>query len=148
MLSHGVQGWRSSQHCSGVVTGHQRSLTYLSGDALTDSRDCLGPGGQRYPHEEVDKFVRQQSGVRGGSSRQGRAMNFGKINFVKLKLIMTIILNVSATPGTVDPWETQKTLLSAHKMTRDGLIRKRRDAEDDDDEPQCTIGGAPPRLCK
>lgn len=126
MLSHGVQGWRSSQHCSGVVTGHHRSLTYLSGDALTDSRDCLGPGGQRYPHEEVDKFVRQQSGVRGGSSRQGRAMNL----------------------GTVDPWETQKTLLSAHKMTRDGLIRKRRDAEDDGDEPQCTIGGAPPRLCK
>ena len=178
MLSHGVQGWRSSQHCSGVVTGHQRSLTYLSGDALTDSRDCLGPGGQRYPHEEVDKFVRQQSGVRGGSSRQGRAMNLGNLslylpesisrrkayNWVtyyrilvclkailpveKLKLVATIILNVSATPGTVDPWETQKTLLSAHKMTRDGLIRKRRDAEDDDDEPQCTIGGAPPRLCK
>ena len=79
MLSHGVQGWRSSQHCSGVVTGQHRSLTYLSGDALTDSRDCLGPGGQRYPHEEVDKFVRQQSGVRGGSSRQGRAMNLGNL---------------------------------------------------------------------
>ena len=87
MLSHGVQGWRSSQHCSGVVTGQHRSLTYLSGDALTDSRDCLGPGGQRYPHEEVDKFVRQQSGVRGGSSRQGRAMNLGNLSLYLPKSI-------------------------------------------------------------
>ena len=35
-------------------------------------------------------------------------------------------------------------------MTRDGLIRSRREAEKENEnsETQCTIGGAPPRLCK
>lgn len=54
--------------------------------------------------------------------------------------------------GTTDPWETQATLLSAHRMARDGMIsaRRKRAAEDekDKDDTQCTIGGAPPRLCK
>jgi len=114
-----------SSHCS----GRSSRLTYLSGDALTDARDCVGPQGQRYPHEEVARYVRKHGGDSLGSSRTGRAMNL----------------------GTNDPWETQKTLLSAHRMTRDGLIRTRREAtgaEEEKDDTQCTIGGAPPRLCK
>ena len=63
--------------CSGARQG--KSLTYLSGDALTDSRDCLGPQGQRYPYEEVARFVRQQQSANTGSSRSGRAMNLGEI---------------------------------------------------------------------
>jgi len=113
--------------CVGVSSGSSgKALSYLTGDALTDAHDCIGPEGQRYPHEEVARYVRSVGGA--GSSRAGRAMNF----------------------GTDDPWQTQKTLLSAHKMTRDGLIRSRREAEKENEnsEKQCTIGGAPPRLCK
>ena len=113
----------------GVSDGRGKRLQYLSGDALTDAYDCLGPEGQRYPHEEVAKYVHSQQSREMPLSRSGRALNLG---------------------STADPWETQKTLLSAHRMTRDGLIRRRREAEDDteEDEAHCTIGGAPPRLCK
>lgn len=35
---------QSSQRCSGA-----KGLKYLSGDALTDSMDCLGPNNAPYP---------------------------------------------------------------------------------------------------
>ena len=38
-----------------------RGLQYLSGDALTDPADCLGPQGQLYPHQEVARCVDTRS---------------------------------------------------------------------------------------
>ena len=72
--------------CVGVSSGSRgKALTYLSGDALTDAHDCVGPQGQRYPHEEVARYVRSVGGS--GSSRAGRAMNFGEFqNFFEITL--------------------------------------------------------------
>jgi len=114
----------ATPRCSGG-----RGLQYLSGDALTDPADCLGPQGQLYPHQEVARHVRRQSG--GGEARRGRAMELG-----------------SETTTTADPWETQATLLRAHQLARAGHSRQRREAAGEKDDTQCTVGGAPPRLCK
>ena len=43
-----------------------KKLKYLSGDAMTDSKTCLGPHGEKYPHKEIE---RQISGI----NRQGRS---------------------------------------------------------------------------
>jgi len=43
-----------------------KKLKYLSGDAMVDSKNCLGPGGERYPYKEIE---RQISGIH----RQGRS---------------------------------------------------------------------------
>jgi len=103
-----------------------KKLKYLSGDAMTDSKTCLGPHGEKYPHKEIE---RQISGI----NRQGRS---GKSLF-------------SEQTETADPWATHRNLLRAYELSRNGmpvngLSRSTRDTE----EKKCVIGGAPPRLCK
>ena len=110
----------NARSCSGV-----RGLTYLSGDALTDPRDCAGPQGQRYPHEEVERHLRDVLGVR--EQRRGRAMGgFGG--------------------GLMNPEDTRRMLLDSHLSQS----RARREAgEDDIAGGQCGAGlQTPSRLCK
>lgn len=101
-----------------------RRLTYLSGDALTDT-DCVGPQGQRYPHQEVEQHLRDVLGVREG--RRGRTLG----------------------GGVMSPLATRDMLLQAHEAG----TRVRRDAEDGQhtsDDGQCSPPGlqTPSRLCK
>jgi hypothetical protein len=72
----------STDKCSGVGGGN---LKYLSGDALTDSPNCIGPNGLPYPSSTIGRAF-------GGSSRKGRSHT-----------------------STVDPIVMQSTLLSAYK---------------------------------
>jgi len=101
-----------------------KKLQYISGDAMSDPKNCIGPDGKMYPYKEIEKQT---------SSRQGRS---GKSLF-------------SEEPVTVDPWATHKNLMKAYEFSRNGvpvngLSRSKRDAK----ESECVIGGAPPRLCK
>lgn len=73
----------STDKCSGGGGG---KLKYLSGDALTDSLNCIGPNGLPYPSSTIGRAF-------GGSTRKGRS-------------------HVSAT---VDPIVMQSTLLNAYK---------------------------------
>jgi len=99
---------------------------YLSGDAMFDSQNCIGPGGEMYPYKEIERHI-------SSIHRQGRS---GKSLF-------------SEQTEATDPWTTHKNLMKAYELSRDGMpvngiSRSTRDAE----EKQCVIGGAPPRLCK
>jgi len=99
---------------------------YLSGDAMFDSQNCIGPGGEMYPYKEIERHI-------SSIHRQGRS---GKSLF-------------SEPTEATDPWTTHKNLMKAYELSRDGMpvngiSRSTRDAE----EKQCVIGGAPPRLCK
>ena len=96
-----------------------RRLTYLSGDALTDM-DCAGPGGQRYPHQEVETHLREVLGVR--EQRRGRAMG--------------------GFSSVMSPEDTRAMLLQTHEAG----ARVRREARDDEDG-QCGLQ-TPSRLCK
>ena len=96
-------------------------LTYLSGDALSDDKDCLGPQGQRYPHEEVEHHLREVLGVR--EQRRGRAMG----------------------SSVMSPSDTRDMLLRSHVAQS----RERREAEETDG--QCSLPPGlqtPSRLCK
>jgi len=106
-----------ASRCSGALGG--RPSHYLTGDMLRDSPDCLGPQGQPYPSKYIANMISRQKG------RTGRALDL----------------------QTIDPLETQKTLLAAHRMSQEGP-RVRRDADQEEEKPQCTVGGSPPRLCK
>lgn len=99
----------------------------LCGDAMSDDpKNYIGPSGEMYPYKEIERQVLS-------SSRQGRS---GKSLF-------------SDKAETTDPWATQKNLMKAYSLSRDGMpvngiSRNTRDTE----ESKCVIGGAPPRLCK
>jgi len=99
-------------------------LQYISGDAMIDHKDCIGPEGKKYPHKEVEKQTSR-------GRREGRS---GKSLF--------------SDPAVKDPQETQKNLMEAYRLSRNGVplnnIRSKRDAK----ESECVVGGAPPRLCK
>jgi len=87
----------SARLCGGALGG--RNSNYLTGDILRDSRDCVGPDGEEYPHQYIANMIRRQQG------RTGRAL----------------------TPTTMDPRETQRALLAAHQMSVGGS-RTRREA--------------------
>jgi len=110
--------------CRGNPSG--KKLQYLSGDAMSDPKNCVGPDGKMYPYNEIE---RQLSGLH----RQGRS---GKSLFTDAEV-------------TIDPWATHKNLLKVYEQTRNGihlsgLSRSARDTK----ESECVVGGAPPRLCK
>ena len=121
-----------ASRCSGALGG--RPSHYLTGDMLRDSPDCLGPQGQPYPSKYIANMISRQKG------RTGRALD-----------LQTIGKNDHRRPVPLtslpDPLETQKTLLAAHRMSQEGP-RVRRDADQEEEKPQCTVGGSPPRLCK
>ena len=101
-------------------------LTYLSGDALSDDSDCLGPQGQRYPHEEVEQHLRDVLGVR--EQRRGRAMG--------------------GFSSVMSPSDTREMLLKTHMAQS----RVKREAEETDSSSgQCSAPPGlqtPSRLCK
>lgn len=104
-----------------------KKLAYLSGDALSDAKNCIGPDGRMYPHKEIERDI---SSLR----RQART---GKSLFSE------------EVSGAADPWATRKSLLEAYSLSREGLPvyrfdREKREAKED----KCVVGGAPPRLCK
>ncbi|XP_070509712.1 uncharacterized protein [Chironomus tepperi] len=105
----------STEKCSGGGGGN---LKYLSGDALTDSLNCIGPNGLPYPSSTIGRAF-------GGSSRKGRS-------------------HVSAT---VDPIVMQSTLLNAYREANDEeLSTNMRQGRSLNSQNQC--GGTPSRLCK
>ena len=145
-----------------------KKLQNLCGDAMSDDlKNYIGPSGEMYPYKEIERQVLS-------SSRQGRSgkslfsdkagewtlhQHFPRlINTIKCSALLTS--DTSCKPldpqtqkfkfsETTDPWATQKNLMKAYSLSRDGMpvngiSRNTRDTE----ESKCVIGGAPPRLCK
>jgi hypothetical protein len=73
--------------------GGGAKLKYLSGDALIDSTNCVGPNNIPYPSSTINRAFSS------GSSRKGRQS--------QLK------------PSTVDPMVMQSTLLNAYREVND-----------------------------
>uniref|UniRef100_T1H648 Uncharacterized protein n=1 Tax=Megaselia scalaris TaxID=36166 RepID=T1H648_MEGSC len=73
-------------------------LKYISGDALRDSPDCIGPNNAPYPSATV---ARTFSGWSGVNNRRGRQSKF---------------------PQTLDPSVTQSALLRAYSEMNDDLF--------------------------
>lgn len=73
-------------------TGNGAKLKYLSGDALTDSPNCLGPNSMPYPSTTISRAFN------GGSSRKGRQSHF---------------------PSTIDPLVMQAKLLNTYRNIND-----------------------------
>lgn len=76
----------------GKCSGTGSSLKYLSGDALLDSANCIGPNNVPYPSSTISRAFS------GGSSRKGRQ---------------------SHLPTTVDPMVMQSTLLQVYREVND-----------------------------
>ena len=72
--------------------GNGSKLKYLSGDALIDSPNCMGPKNLPYPSATINRAFS------GGSSRKGRQTGF---------------------PTTVDPMVMQSTLLNVYREVND-----------------------------
>lgn len=79
-----------AEKCNG---GGGAKLKYLSGDALTDSTNCIGPNNQPYPSSTINRAFSS------GSSRKGRQSQF--------------------KPATLDPMLMQSTLLNAYREVND-----------------------------
>lgn len=77
-----------AEKCAGVPS----KLKYLSGDALIDSPNCIGPNNVPYPSSTINRAFSS------GSSRKGRQ---------------------SQMPATLDPIVMQSTLLNAYKEVND-----------------------------
>lgn len=103
-------------------------LQYLSGDALTDSQNCIGPDGVPYPSQEVERMARKFQG------RQGRSLS-----------------------GVQNPFKTREELLAVYSGALHGrplALERRKRATNSSTSASasatagCVVGGAPPRLCK
>lgn len=79
-----------TEKCSSSV-----GLKYISGDALRDSPDCIGPNNAPYPSATV---ARTFSGWSGNNNRRGRQSKFSQ---------------------TMDPSITQSALLRAYSEMND-----------------------------
>lgn len=93
---------------------------------MRDPKDCIGPEGKMFPYREIE--IQMTKGRREG--RSGKSLFSDETEAV-----------------TQDPWSTQKKLMKAYELSRNGvnnLSRTKRDAK----ESECVVGGAPPRLCK
>lgn len=103
----------------------KKKLKYLSGDALSDPRNCIGPDGKHYPFEEIQKYAPE------ANRRTGKSL-------------------FSDKSGSQDPYVTRQELLHVYGLSRDGELsegsdRHKRNAGD---SGECVVGGAPPRLCR
>ncbi|XP_037818902.1 uncharacterized protein LOC119613394 [Lucilia sericata] len=109
----------SLARCSGG-----RGLKYLSGDALTDSPDCLGPNNAPYPSAAVARTFTNWN----GSSRRGRQ---------------------SKLPSTLDPAITTSALLRAYNEVNNEDIDNHRFGRSLKQTPQVDqCRSTPARLCK
>ncbi|XP_068149285.1 uncharacterized protein [Drosophila tropicalis] len=106
-----------------------RGLKYLSGDALTDSLDCLGPNNAPYPSAAVARTFSNWN----GNSRRGRQ---------------------SKLPNTLDPAITTSALLRAYDEVNNneaassiGSDRYGRSLKNSSPAHQCK-SDTPARLCK
>lgn len=78
---------------------HKNGLKYLSGDALTDDINCIGPDNMPYPTSAINRMYSNWNGDAPGSSRRGRQSK--------------------QFTSTMDPSLTQQALLSAYKAAND-----------------------------
>lgn len=94
-------------------SGGGGKLKYLSGDALTDSLNCIGPNHLPYPHAMINRAFSNS-----GTSRRGRQSSH-------------------FTQPTLDPVVMQSTLLNAYKevngessssLTRQGKVKLQRES--------------------
>ncbi|XP_055912321.1 uncharacterized protein LOC129946228 isoform X2 [Eupeodes corollae] len=111
--------YASEEKCSGPS-----GLKYLSGDALRDSPNCLGPNNAPYPSAAVARTFSNWN----GSSRRGRQ---------------------NKIPTTLDPAITTSALLKAYDDANNDELPKSRYGRAINDSPspsQCR--GTPARLCK
>ncbi|XP_055382489.1 uncharacterized protein LOC129612754 [Condylostylus longicornis] len=119
------------------------SLKYLSGDALTDDINCIGPNNSPYPSAAVARMFSNWNA--GGTTRRGRQSRF---------------------PATLDPSVTQSALLRAYSEANEEGESHRRygrslngastsssssqssstSTSSSSSSGQC--GGTPARLCK
>ncbi|XP_058461653.1 uncharacterized protein LOC131436766 [Malaya genurostris] len=102
------------------------NLKYISGNALTDSSNCIGPNNAPYPASVVSRTFSSWSPS--GSSRRGRM----------------------SQPPTVDPKLMQRTLLQVYGDANE--VHQQEDARTRysrslDSTPQCR-SDTPTRLCK
>ncbi|XP_050096517.1 uncharacterized protein LOC126578213 [Anopheles aquasalis] len=121
--------WSDGPSASGARSGTEKcsssgNLKYLSGDALTDSPNCIGPNNAPYPASMVARTF--SNWAPGGSSRRGR---------------------MSQLP-TLDPKITQRALLQAYGDANEAadLETARTRYSRSLDSTQCR--DTPSRLCK
>ncbi|XP_030387861.1 uncharacterized protein LOC115634346 [Scaptodrosophila lebanonensis] len=116
--------YRSDEASSKCAGGS--GLKYLSGDALTDSPDCLGPNNAPYPSSAVARTFSNWN----GNSRRGRQ---------------------SKLPTTLDPAITTSALLRAYDEVNNneaiGSDRYGRSLKNSSPAHQCK-SDTPARLCK
>ncbi|KAL5291264.1 hypothetical protein ACFFRR_010585 [Megaselia abdita] len=113
-----------AEKCSSSV-----GLKYISGDALRDSPDCIGPNNAPYPSATV---ARTFSGWSGANNRRGRQSKFSQ---------------------TMDPSVTQSALLRAYSEMNDDAPAHSRFGRSLNTSPSASssggqCGGTPARLCK
>lgn len=84
---------RTQQSSFHQKCGNNNNLKYLSGDALSDNLNCVGPDNMPYPTSAINRMYSDLNGGMRGS-RQGRQSKFS---------------------STMDPSLTQQALLSAYK---------------------------------
>ncbi|XP_004526803.1 uncharacterized protein LOC101449342 [Ceratitis capitata] len=107
-----------AEKCSGGV-----GLKYLSGDALTDSPDCLGPNNSPYPSAAVARTFANWN----GNARRGRQSKF---------------------PSTLDPAITKSALLRAYDEVNNDLPANSRFGRSLSNAPIGQCRETPSRLCK
>uniref|UniRef100_A0A0A1XM70 Aspartate carbamoyltransferase regulatory chain n=1 Tax=Zeugodacus cucurbitae TaxID=28588 RepID=A0A0A1XM70_ZEUCU len=107
-----------AEKCSGGA-----GLKYLSGDALIDSPDCLGPNNSPYPSAAVARTFSNWN----GNSRRGRQSKF---------------------PSTLDPAITTSALLRAYDEVNNDLPANHRFGRSLTNAPVSQCRETPSRLCK
>ncbi|CAO1327792.1 unnamed protein product [Diamesa hyperborea] len=99
------------------------NLKYMSGDALVDSPNCIGPNNVPYPSAAVARTFSNWNG--GSTSRRGRQ---------------------SQLP-TLDPMITKRTLLNAYSLANDDEMSHSHREKRSLNSNQCA-SATPARLCK
>lgn len=102
--------------------GNGLGLKYVWGDALTDSKDCIGPNNLQYPSAAISRSFKN---VWSGNSRTAR----------------------SHQPRTIDPELTRQALLKNYKMAQGdySIAANSRSGRAFSAKETC---GSPARLCK
>uniref|UniRef100_A0A1A9ZS94 Uncharacterized protein n=1 Tax=Glossina pallidipes TaxID=7398 RepID=A0A1A9ZS94_GLOPL len=99
-----------------------QGLKYLSGDALTDSNDCLGPNNAPYPSAAVARTFSTWN----GNARRGRQSKF---------------------PNTLDPSITKNALLRAYGEANNEVINSYRVGRSLKNSQSTQCKSTPARLC-
>uniref|UniRef100_A0A336MGW0 CSON000312 protein n=1 Tax=Culicoides sonorensis TaxID=179676 RepID=A0A336MGW0_CULSO len=106
---------------------NKNGLKYLSGDALSDNLNCVGPDDMPYPTSAISRMYSNWNGMGSGSARRGRQSKFVE---------------------TMDPSLTQKALLSAYKAVNDEDMENTKHRYSRSTHPESQCRNTPSRLCK